>query len=230
MKRYLILIIIAFATTVSCVSKLPESNEIWYTTANGQAIEPYSGEYNNNATAFETFGANVVSNTYNEEKKCFVLKFDAPITTIGLCAFCGISQENPMTSVMIPGSVTSIGIAAFGYCINLKSVTIGNSVTSIGAQAFEACSSLTSVTIPDSVVSIGDCAFSDCNSLTSVYFKSLTPPEKLGKNLYPYKHSDEWPFYDVTCTIYVPRESVLFYKFKHRLSDSVFGDIVGYDF
>ena len=89
------------------------------------------------------------------------------VTSIGKYMFCGCSS---LTSVTIPDSVTSIGGNAFYGCSSLTSVTIPDSVTSIGEWAFCGCSSLTSVTIPDSVTSIGKYAFYGCSSLTSVYY------------------------------------------------------------
>jgi len=80
-------------------------------------------------------------------------------------AFSGCSG---LTSVTIPGSVTSIGGLAFYGCSGLTSVTISGSVTSIGDYAFSGCSGLTSVTISDGVTSIGDWAFRNCSGLTSV--------------------------------------------------------------
>lgn len=70
--------------------------------------------------------------------------------------------------VVIPDSVTSIGIHAFFGCSSLTSVTIPDSVTSIGGSAFYGCKALTSITIPDSITSIGNGTFSGCSSLTSV--------------------------------------------------------------
>ena len=54
------------------------------------------------------------------------------LTTIGNYAFsfCGI------TSVTLPGTVTTIGEGAFSLCASLKRVTIPASVTSIGKMAF----------------------------------------------------------------------------------------------
>ncbi len=66
----------------------------------------------------------------------------------------------------IPGSVTSIGDAAFAFCESLASITIPAGVTSIGYESFEGCNSLTSITIPDGVTSIGYSAFSHCDKLT----------------------------------------------------------------
>ena len=139
------------------------ANQIWYTSVDGEIVEPYSGEYNEYADALTTFGVNIVSNTYVDGKG--VIEFDGDVTVIGGYAFYGCSS---LASVTIPDSVTTIGSWAFYYCSRLTSVTIGDSVTTIGEWAFAICSSLTSVTIPDSVTTIGDGAFWDCDSLTSV--------------------------------------------------------------
>lgn len=75
---------------------------------------------------------------------------------------------NPIISVTIPNSVTSIEDYAFGNCTSLANITIPNSVTSIGESAFSGCTSLISVTIPNGVTSMGDSLFANCYSLTSV--------------------------------------------------------------
>ena len=75
-----------------------------------------------------------------------------------------------LTNLVIPGSVTSIGSSAFRGCSELTSITIPNSVTSIGSSAFRGCSELTSVTIGTGVTSIGWDAFRDCSGLTSINY------------------------------------------------------------
>ena len=100
-----------------------------------------------------------------------------------ITAWCNISFEgvsNPfnaynlylnnelLTDLIIPDSVTKIGGYAFQSCSSLTSVSIPNSVTSIGEDAFQSCRSLTSVSIPNSVTSIGGGAFLCCSSLTSI--------------------------------------------------------------
>ncbi|MFZ0829484.1 MAG: leucine-rich repeat protein [Verrucomicrobiia bacterium] len=85
-----------------------------------------------------------------------------PVTVIG----AAFENNNNVTNVTIPDSVTSIGNHAFDSCYSLTSVTIPNSVTSIGEWAFSDCQ-LTSVTIPNTVTSIGEGAFNGC-PLTSV--------------------------------------------------------------
>lgn len=87
-----------------------------------------------------------------------------PVTNIYPYAF----QNQAITSVIIPDSVTSIGYNAFNNCANLTSVVISDSVTSIGMQAFMDCTSLTSLVIGNHVTSIDVNAFYFCNNLTSI--------------------------------------------------------------
>ena len=79
-------------------------------------------------------------------------------------------NNNLVTTLTIPDSVTTIGSGTFYGCSGLTSVTIPDSVISIGELAFYGCSGLTSVTIPDSVTSIGDCAFSGCSGLKNITY------------------------------------------------------------
>ncbi len=115
-----------------------------------------------------TFSSNPLSyahNLYLNDELITDLVIPDSITSISNSAFNGCSS---LTSITMPNSVTSIGNAAFAGCSGLTSITIPNSVTSIGTSAFAVCSGLTSITIPNSVVSIGDSAFWFCSSLSSL--------------------------------------------------------------
>ena len=72
-----------------------------------------------------------------------------------------------LTEVVIPDSVTEICDYAFAVS-SIKSVIIPNSVTTIGMGAFVFCSSLTSVHIPSSVTTIKYGAFSQCCELKQI--------------------------------------------------------------
>ena len=81
-----------------------------------------------------------------------------------------------LTSVIIPNSVTNIGLGAFYGCSSLNYVTIGNSVETVATGAFFECSSITSITIPNNVTSIGDRAFEGCSALDTISINATTPP------------------------------------------------------
>ena len=78
-----------------------------------------------------------------------------------------------LTSITIPGSVTSIGSSAFEGCSGLTSIVIPDSVTSIGYAAFYKCSGLTSVTIGNGVTSIASSAFYGCTNIETVTIPTL---------------------------------------------------------
>ena len=154
------------------------NNEIWYTSTDGSVVEPY---------ATNVFGANILSNTYENGKG--VIVFDGPVTKVGKSAFYGYDTDcKKLTSVTIPNGVTEIGnyafysidnlqtinipnsvktirYDAFSHCVNLKNINLPNSLTKIEFCAFDGCKDLTVVTIPESVVSIGDMTFRDCYNL-----------------------------------------------------------------
>ncbi len=118
-----------------------------------------NGKYLGNTNNPYVYLADVIDNNISQ------FEFASGVKFIGDCAFqwCYI-----LTSINIPGSVTSIGSQAFSGCESLTSINIPDSVTSISSLAFSGCSGLTSINIPDSVTNIGNLAFSDCSGLTSI--------------------------------------------------------------
>ena len=82
------------------------------------------------------------------------------------------SSCRSLSDIVIPDSVTSIGIGAFFNCSSLSNIVIPDSVTSIGGAAFFTCGSLSSIVIPDSVTSIGDSVFRACSSLSEIVIPS----------------------------------------------------------
>ena len=164
----------------------PSNNEIWYTNGSTtEATNPYNSA---------VFGANIVSNSYRAKYNCWVILFDAAVSSIGSSAF---SNCKAITSITLPNSVTTIGNSAFYSCTGLRSITLPDSVTDIDTSAFSRCSNIeafrgkyatsdgrcvvkdgaiiayaqasgTEFSIPVGVTSIGYYAFYDCKSLTKV--------------------------------------------------------------
>ena len=131
------------------------------------------------------FGANVVSNTYEDGKG--VIVFDREITTIPRLAFfhCsnlisiilpsgitiienGVFSFSGIDKITLPETLTTINGGAFLGCANLRSLIISTGVHTIGRGAFRRCSNLTSVDIPDTVTEIGEGAFGECESLVNI--------------------------------------------------------------
>ena len=110
------------------------------------------------------FGANIVSNTWNETTGEGYITFDNDVTIIDEWAF---QNCDFISSIVIPSSVTIINDRAFTGCDNLEIVTLPNNLEVIGERAFYGCG-LTSITFPDSLNTIGDVAFNGCENLTSV--------------------------------------------------------------
>ncbi|MCR5131140.1 MAG: leucine-rich repeat protein [Prevotella sp.] len=102
---------------------------------------------------------------------CINTTFPDDVTSIGYCAFAGLSN---LTNIVIPESVTSIGEAAFAECTGLTSIGLPSGLTTLSMQLFQSCHSLYSVIIPEGVTSIGNYAFCDC-----IYLSEITIPESV---------------------------------------------------
>lgn len=143
------------------------------------------GAFNNcsNLTKL-TLPSNVKNIGKNAFKGCLSLK--EVYYNSDIAGWCGIKfsneASNPLgrettlfinneiiTNVEIPNSVTKIGDYAFYFFNSLTSITIPDIVTSIGSSAFQNCRKLTSITIPSSVKTIGYNAFYACERITEVY-------------------------------------------------------------
>jgi hypothetical protein len=82
--------------------------------------------------------------------------------------------KSGLKSIVIPVSVTAIGIFAFNSCTNLVSINIPSSITSIEPFAFNHCTGITSINIPASVMNLGNGAFSYFNGKIAVDKNNLT--------------------------------------------------------
>ena len=92
-------------------------------------------------------------------------------TTLLLCCPGGKSGD-----YVVPRSVVTIGVSAFGQCRYLTSVTMPQTLDSLAYSAFNGCWALTEVEMPGNVRSIGENAFGNCTSLTSLTCHATTPP------------------------------------------------------
>ena len=79
-------------------------------------------------------------------------------------------SRTDFTKLVIPNTLSTIGVRVFQYCTNLESVTIAEDVTTIGQQMFESCTKLKTIKLPSTIKRIQLYAFYNCSSLTDVYY------------------------------------------------------------
>ena len=154
---------------------------------------------------------------------CALTEVEIPntVTTTGRNCF----QNNKFEKIVVPDTVTTLGIYFVQGCTNLKDVTIGKGVKQIGNGVFDGCTALEYVEIPDNVTSISwyvfqRCSnlkklkigtgitsisgcFSGCNSLKEIIILAENPPKFDAQNL------NQLP---ADCVIKVPTNSVEAYK------------------
>ena len=148
------------ATEVTSRQKaMPQSDEIWYTTADNSTTE----------LVVEITDAEVVDNSYTNGRG--VIKFNKALSQIANNAFYG---NTAITSITLPEGITAIGNYAFSSCRSLISISLPQSLKSIGSCAFEGCSALNNIELEQGVESIGQYAFTGC-----LLLKSVTIPDNV---------------------------------------------------
>lgn len=74
-----------------------------------------------------------------------------------------------LKKVVMPNTVTDIGIAVFDDCSALESVTFSNTLKHISVFAFRNCTSLKEVNLPDTVKSLYSGVFQNCSSMKTFH-------------------------------------------------------------
>ena len=86
-------------------------------------------------------------------------------TTIGVHAF----DKSSLESITIEHA-TKIDECAFKDCKKLNNLILPDSLTVIGVSAFQGCSSIESINIPKAVTNISNLAFADCTKLATINY------------------------------------------------------------
>ena len=131
----------------------------------------------------------------------FTLSEGENLTIIGEYSFL---ENEKITSVTVPDSVTEIGADAFYCCTNLKSVTMADSVQFIGTSAFSDCAELENINFSKKLTELEYGVFYDCPKLTG-----FTVPDELDIEIFRYtfgSYDEEYPIeakYKGTTWVYV---------------------------
>ena len=122
-----------------------------------------------------------------------------------------------LKSIVIPNSVTSIGVGAFSECTILEEIIIGDGVTAIPGRLLSYCKKLVKITLGKNINYIDSKAFSDSSLLTDIYSYVEVPPTlSYDKNVFSdflqkqncalwvlpgsatyYKDSDDWADFNI---------------------------------
>lgn len=131
----------------------------------------------------------IYADAFSGANQLSTISIPSNITTLNTGAF----RDSALVSIMVPDTVTNMGVQVFYNCANLTSATLGrgldyvpygcfsncgslptfvvnDNATSIQTYAFSQCTSLASITIPNSVTIINYGAFENCTSLTDIYY------------------------------------------------------------
>lgn len=144
MKKTLIAIA-ALTLAVGCTNR---KKVIEYTSETERSFFNISEMSSKDNSMKDLFGANIVFDTYDDDKG--MLEFD--------------------------GEVRKIGNSAFANCAPLESIIIPDGVKYIERYAFFNCRNLEEVVIPKNVLQIGFGAFLSCRELEEVYCHAVNPP------------------------------------------------------
>ena len=90
------------------------------------------------------------------------------VASVGAMACWGL----PVEKVTIPDSVSSLGVMAFGMCLNLADLAIPSSLISCEGLAFDAAESLTNIIFQDGTTTILNNMFSYCTGLKNINLPS----------------------------------------------------------
>ncbi|MCF0206586.1 MAG: leucine-rich repeat domain-containing protein [Bacteroidales bacterium] len=74
-------------------------------------------------------------------------------------------SQSAVKEVIMPNSVTELGVAAFKYCTRLEKISLPNSLSTIRLETFMGCSKLTSFEFPNSVKNLENFIFYWCDNI-----------------------------------------------------------------
>ena len=137
------------------------------TGAHRWASGPFEGSSLRSATLAEG-SARVVPGLFSGCSKLSSVSVPGTVTSVGEYAFRGCSGLP--ASLEVPPSVRELRDCAYEGCTSLESVTLPDRFERVGANAFRGCSSLASVMLPASVAYVGDGAFEGCSDALTLRF------------------------------------------------------------
>lgn len=149
---------------VKCAN--PENCKIYYIS---------TGKIERSSWSNETFGANIVSNEWDETTGKGVITFDGEVTKISY-----FGSFNTLSELTLPKSIKSFGERAFSGCTGklILNCNVPGSSYNSDKEYYPIFygASFTDVVICENVTSLGYNAFRFCEQLQNVFVKPIVPP------------------------------------------------------
>ena len=97
--------------------------------------------------------------------------YEGKTYTVTSAAAAAFKQNEAITSIQLPNSITKFIKGQFSKCTNLKKVNIPTGITgTMPGNVFEYCSSLDSIVIPAGITTINSAQFNGCTGLKYIEF------------------------------------------------------------
>ena len=157
---------------------------VGFTSVPATLVVPESVEHHGATYDVVSIGAG----TFSGCKTIKTLVLPGSLESIGPQAFYGCTA---MTSADLGGTV-SVGTKAFARCSGLKSVDVGESLKTVSAYGFFRCTRLASIDLEDSAVTLrtlGSYSFEHCDRLASIAVPSFVAT--IGKDAFSLPFVDE---------------------------------------
>ena len=121
----------------------------------------------------------IEENAFSDNDSITSIVIPEGVKQIEYAAFKSCSS---LTKVDMPSTLKTIGMLAFQDCKSLKSIKIPEGLEDIGTYTFWYCTSLSNIELPGSLATIGDYAFIGCGSLVNVSIPEGV--QKIGANAF----------------------------------------------
>ena len=141
------------------------------------------------------------------------------LQSIGEWAF----SDTAMPSVVIPGGVKNVSMAAFQRNPNLATLVVSEGVETIGGGTFGVCHQLATIVLPSTLNRIDDNAFMAWQKIKDFYCYASNVPET-GDDIFMISYDEGHPDDLSGATLHVPAGSVT--KYKKEAPWNSFGSIV----
>jgi len=114
------------------------------------------------------------------------VEYNSKKYTVTKIASQGFSENNNITSVVVPATINTMGGGAFYKCTNLTNIAIhpASNITTINNEFVSGCSKLETITLSSHVSTIKTEAFKGCGKLKTIIVTSNAAPTSISSTAF----------------------------------------------